>query len=331
MKRYAIIGFGALGKLHLASLLELERMGADIQLVALCGADPGELRSKIKINIGEIDLGDFDFSNCHFYTDYRELIEIEKPDFVISALPTYLHSEFAIFALDRGIDVFSEKPMALTLADCDAMIKAKNKSGAMLMIGQCLRFDHAFKKVKEYVTTGCFGKLYRAEFSRYSKLPTWTWNNWILDPKLSGGCILDMHIHDVDLANWMFGEPKQINAVMTEKRAERESVFAHYIYDDFLVICEADWSMPDAYPFKAKAQFNFESACVTVYDGELTIYTDGGMTRPELPKTTCYEEEIKAFLRSVITREEPKESTAESVRQSIALAFREIESAGGNK
>jgi len=327
MKRYAIIGCGALGKWHLSSLLRLEASGADIRLAAIMGASPDSLTKKTTINIGEIDLSAYDFSNCHFYDDFRELIDREKPDFVISALPTFLHSELAIYALERGIDVFSEKPMALTLEECDAMIRAKNESGAVLMIGQCLRFDPVFRKIKEYIDTGVFGKLYRAEFSRYSKLPGWTFNNWILDPKLSGGCVFDMHIHDVDLINWLFGKPIRINAVMTEKRAERESIFAQYIYDGLLVTSAADWSMHESYPFEARSQFNFENASVVVRGSELTVYTNSGEIRPELPALDIYNEEIKAFLLATEKRCPPEEATPESVRESIALALSEIAAA----
>ncbi len=330
MKRYAIIGCGALGKMHLANLLRLEEEGADIHLAAVSGAEPESLRTKVKINIGEIDLSNYDFSDCRFYADYRELIDTEKPDFVISALPTFLHSELAIYALERGIDVFSEKPMALTLDECDAMIDAKNKSGSILMIGQCLRFDPMFRKIKEYIDSGCFGKLYRAEFSRYSKLPGWTVNNWILDPKMSGGCVFDMHIHDVDLVNWLFGRPERINAVMTEKRAKRESIFAQYLYDELLVTSAADWSMHESYPFEARAQFNFENASAVVRGGELIIYTNSGEVRPELSADDSYMEEIKAFLEAIKERRPHPDAAPESVRESIALALDEISVASGN-
>ena len=114
-------------------------------------------------------------------------------------LPTYLHEEVAVYAMEKGLDVFSEKPMALTLDGCKHMLDAAEKLGRKLMIGQCLRFSPAFQKLKEYVATEKYGKAYSAEFIRYSQTPLWTWQNWILDPSKSGGCPWDMHVHDVDM------------------------------------------------------------------------------------------------------------------------------------
>ena len=111
MKKYAIIGFGGLGKLHLANLIELERERGDIKLVAICGADPKSFKQNVKINLGTVDIGSFDFDSCNFYVDYKELIDKETPDFIVSAVPTYLHEEVASYALMRGVHVFSEKPI----------------------------------------------------------------------------------------------------------------------------------------------------------------------------------------------------------------------------
>jgi len=248
MYRYAIIGFGGLGKLHLSTLSNLSRERGDFELAAICGADESAIKNNTKINLGEADLSLIDFSNCKFYSDYKELIFKEKPDFVLITLPTYLHEEATIYALSNGVHVFSEKPMALTADGCTNIIKAAKKSGRKLMIGHCLRFDSAYCAVKKYIESGIYGKAYRAEFSRYSNLPLWSWDNWILDTDRSGGCIMDMHVHDVDLINWYFGKPNSLRSCMTNKKSEWESVSTQYFYDDLLVVSNADWSMPQSFP-----------------------------------------------------------------------------------
>lgn len=217
MYKYAIIGFGGLGKLHLTNLLQLEQERGDFHLQAICGADPESFKESVKLNLGTVDLSEIDISDCHFYQDYKELIDTEKPDFILSTLPTFLHEEVAVYALNHGVHVFSEKPMALSADGCEHMIHAAEENQRKLMIGQCLRFDSAYSKLKEYVENKTFGAPYRAEFSRYSQKPTWTWNDWILDPEKSGGCVLDMHVHDVDLINWIFGIPKSLRSAVTEK------------------------------------------------------------------------------------------------------------------
>lgn len=328
MYRYAIIGFGGLGKLHANNLLQIGKERGDIKLAAVCGADKESFLKGVQLNIGDIDLAADDFADCHFYQDYKELIEKEKPDFILSTLPTYLHEEVAVYALEHGVHVFSEKPMALTVEGCDKMIHAAKENNRKLMIGQCLRFDPIFVKMKEYIDNGTFGKPYRATFSRYSKTPRWTWNNWILDPQKSGGCVLDLHIHDVDLINWFFGKPKSIHAAMTEKKLAVESVFTQYYYDDLLVMAHADWSLPDTFPFTERCQILFDDATLFLMHDKLTVYQNGSCFEPEMPKEDKrFTDEIRAFLDYVIDDKPCDRTSPESVRDSIWLALQEVESA----
>ncbi len=327
MYRYAIIGFGGLGKLHLGNLIKLEKERGDIKLCALCGADPESFKSNVRLNIGDVDISSIDFSSCGFYQDYKELIDKEKPDFILSTLPTYLHEEVAVYALSNGVHVFSEKPMALSAESCKNMIDTAKKNNKTLMIGQCLRFDGAYRKIKQYIDEKPFGKVCRAEFTRYSQTPTWTWNNWILDPKMSGGCILDMHIHDVDLINYLFGLPISVSSVITENKIELESVFTRYFYDGFLVTSAADWSFPQSFPFTSGCLINFEKATVRLSDSRLTIYTDDDNRDVELTSRDCYMDEIRAFLEEIFDGKTCKITSAESVSKSISLALCEVESA----
>lgn len=328
MFKYAIIGFGGLGKMQLGNLLALEEQRGDMKLVALCGADPNAFKSNVKINLGTVDISKFDFSDCAFYQDYRELIDNEKPDFIISTVPTYLHEEIAVYALERGVAVFSEKPMALSMEGCDAMIAAADRTGGKLMIGHVLRFDSVYRKVKEYIDEGTYGRPLRAEFSRYSATPTWTWNNWILDPALSGGCAIDMHVHDVDLVNWYFGVPDCLRSVSTSNKTECESMFTQYFYDGLFVTTSADWSMCPTYPFSSRMLINLERATVCVEDGKLTVHEAGGETVvPILSEVSCYMNEMRAFVEWVIDGKACADISLDSVRTSMDMAFSEIESA----
>ena len=264
MLRYAIIGFGGLGKKHLCNLKGIEEERGDFTLAALCGTTEAEAKKSVDLNLGTVDVSKIDFSGCNFYQDYKEMIDNEELDFILSVLPTYLHKEVAVYALSKGIHVFSEKPMALSLSDCEAMIQAARDNNKELMIGQCLRFHPAYAKVKEYIDNGKFGRVRNAYFERNSQTPLWTWNNWILDPEKSGGCILDMHVHDVDLINWFFGTPKSIRSNVRHSKMPREGVTAQYFYDGFTVQAEADWSLPQTFPFAEKCRVDFEKATTII-------------------------------------------------------------------
>lgn len=327
MYKYAIIGLGGLGKLHLGNLLKLEEEFGNIKLCAVCATSPKSLKSNVKLNIGNVDISSVDFSDCNFYTDYKELIENEKPDFIISALPTYMHEEASVYALQHGVHIFSEKPMALTEESCKNILDAAKETDTKLMIGQCLRFDPIFREIKKYIDTNTFGRAYRAEFSRYSQTPVWSRDNWLLDPKRSGGCLLDMHVHDVDLINYFFGLPASLDSVITEKKEKLESVFTRYFYDDLLVTASADWSFPQTFPFEQRCIIHFEKATVSVFDGKLTVYTDEESFAPSLSGEDCYIEEMRSFIKLAIDDEPCPIISPESAFNSVKLALKELESA----
>ena len=77
MYKYAIIGFGGLGKTHLANLISLSQQRHDIELCAICGADKSSIHSNVKLNLGEVDMSSVNLDNCNFYMDYKELFEKE--------------------------------------------------------------------------------------------------------------------------------------------------------------------------------------------------------------------------------------------------------------
>lgn len=326
MLKYAIIGFGGLGKKHLCNLIKLENERKDFTLAAICGTTEAEAKKSVNINLGAVDVSGIDFSLCNFYQDYKQMLDVEKVDFVLSTLPTYLHEEVAIYALSKGIHVFSEKPMALTLEGCENMLNAARDNGKELIIGQCLRFHPAYQKVKKYIESGEFGKVRGASFERNSQMPMWTWNNWILDCEKSGGCILDMHVHDVDLLNWFFGKPKSLNSVIRSSKIPLEGVSTQYFYDDFTVSAQADWSLPQTFPFVARCRIDFESASVVVENDKLSVYLDDKSYSETFDSESAYVAEMESFLNLVIDKTPSDITSAESVYSSVKIAMKELES-----
>ncbi|MBQ9975472.1 MAG: Gfo/Idh/MocA family oxidoreductase [Clostridia bacterium] len=332
MLRYAIIGFGGLGRVHLSNLEAINKERGDLSLCAICGTTAENFKKSVSLNLGTADVSGVDITNVNFYDDYKELIDVEKPDFVVTALPTYLHEEVAVYALDRGVHTFSEKPMALNLEQCQNMIDASEKSGAFLMIGQCARFQKTVQTVKGYIESGIYGEVYRAEFQRYSQTPMWTWNNWILDPELSGGCVIDMHIHDVDLVNYLFGIPETVRSVMTEKKVKRESVFSQYeMAGGAVILTRGDWSLPQKIPFSASALICFEKACVKMRSDGITVYTDDEIITPDITGEDSHVLEMREFLRCITEGVESEITSPRSVKESVRIALAEVESAETKK
>lgn len=327
MKNYALLGFGGLGKIHFLNLLEIEKKRGDICLKAIVGADKNNLGKTTKINIGAADLSNVDFSRFNFYDTVDELLENEALDFVISVLPTVMHAETAIKCMGNGIDVFSEKPMALSVEDCERMVECSKKTQKLLMIGQCLRFDGMYNKLKEFVDNKTYGKVVRGEFSRYSQLPIWTYKNWVLDVAQSGGCPLDFHCHDIDIINHIFGMPEAVYSFGTDEKVELESVFSRFYYPDMVITAKADWSLPQKFPFRSEALVVFEKAVVEICNGEkMTVYTDEETLHPQFDEEDMFKKEISHFIECAVSKNASSISTPESVRNSVYIVDREIES-----
>lgn len=332
MKNFALLGFGGLGKMHFSNLLETEKERGDICLKAIVGADKNSLGKTSEINIGSTDLSKTDFSRFNFYDTVDELLENEKPDFVISVLPTVMHAETAIKCMEHGIDVFSEKPMALNVADCDRMIECSLKTGRLLMIGQCLRFDNTYNRLKKFVDNNTYGKVIRGEFTRYSQLPVWTYKNWILDAAQSGGCPLDFHCHDVDIINYIFGMPDAVYTFGTNEKAELESVFSRFYYPDKIITAKADWAFPQKFPFRAEALIVFEKAVAEISSGKaMTVYTDEETIYPEAETGDMFKNEISHFVECAVNKRKSLVSDPKSVRNSVYIVSREIESMKADK
>ena len=325
MLNCALIGIGGLGKgCHLPYLVKRE----EFNLVALCDVRKETLFSQEKINL---DVEEFSFNpeDYNFYTDYKEMIEKEDLDLVVIVVPTFLHAEMTIYALNHGINVFCEKPMALTEEETQAMIDAAEKNGKQLMIGQVLRFFEEYNVLKELVDSKKYGEVIKAEFTRCSSKPLWGWENWYLDEKLSGGAALDLHVHDVDMVNWLFGKPNAVASSRTDCFAKYESITTRYIYDDNKVVTTVgDWGYPSKFGFKAGYRVRFEEAALIYEDGKIFLITDDEKTdlTPKNP-IDPYCEEVAEFVRCIEANKTCQKNLAIDSALSLKIAIAEKKSA----
>ena len=327
MLKCAIIGFGGLGKIHFNSIKEVSERTGGVKLVAICDVDKNSFESQIETNLGSSDVN-LDLSTYNLYNDAKEMLDKEELDFVITALPTYLHEKIAVMAMEKGLHVFSEKPMALTLEQCENMIKASKENNVKLMIGQCLRFSAKYLFVKNLIDNKKYGKVVKAEFTRISPFPAWSWENWMIDHEKSGGAAIDLHVHDVDFINFAFGLPNAVTSVATNHKTKHESINTVYHYDDMLVTAIGDWGMPGKYPFAPGYTVRFEKATVKMTATEITIYHEDGETEiADIPQISAYAEEMVYFVNSIKENTENTINPPESSMQTIKIALAEKESA----
>jgi len=323
----AIIGCGGLGKSHLSNVVTME----DVEIVALCDVDEEQFTKATNTNLGAG--ATIDVSNFNLYTQAEEMLEKEELDFVIIALPTFLHEKYAVMALNKGLHVFCEKPMARTVEACQNMIDAAKRNNKLLSIGQCLRFDYAYSMIKEAYESGKYGKLLRLDLTRYSYAPIWAWENWYMNFERSGGAALDLHVHDVDFINYLLGRPDAVKSNAIHKTSGFDCICTEYFYKDGPIVhAIGDWSLPKSHGFRFSYMAVFEKAVITNgAKGPRICPADGEAQEPECGERDMYKVEMKYFIQCIRAGKLTDVVPMESTKQSIETVFAEMESAKTGK
>lgn len=322
MSRVCLIGFGSMGRVHFRNYLKLENEDFPIKLTAICDFDPGKFEGQFVPGNMETVKSEFDLSKYNLYRNIDEMIDCEKPDFVDICLPTYLHAEVSIKCSNKGIHVICEKPMALNSGLCAGMIEAAKKNGKKLMVGHCLRFWPEYEYLKKCIETGVFGEAVSAYFFRGGGTPGWSKNSWLVVKEKSGGCMFDLHVHDVDMANWLFGKPESVSSSARNfvPGSGYDIVSTNYMYNDGKVVnIQADWSLNGDFGFDMRYRVSFERANLVYQDGILKINPkDGKSFIPELVKESAYYREIRYFSEIILNNTgnsvNPPESSMETIK-----------------
>lgn len=329
MLKVGLVGFGGITKVHRAAYAKLEKLGV-AKLVCACDIDPEAFNKSVTINLGENET--VDESGLRKYTDLDEMLAKETLDNVDICVPTFKHAELTVKCLELGYNVMCEKPMSLTFADCEKMVEAARKSGKELMIGQCVRFNPSYAYLKEVISDGRYGKVISAFFQRISAPPTWGWNNWFMKPELSGGCLTDLHIHDVDVTRYLFGEPKSASCRASSTVSIYDSAHTTLNYGDFPVTVIGDWSLNNV-PFSATYRVGFEKASIILNAAKVTVYPKDGSEpfEPEIAYGDSYYNEIEFFCNVVAGNVKNEKNPPESAARSVKLieALRKSANSGG--
>ena len=317
MLNAAIIGFGGIARAHKKGYAILEKEGK-VRLVAACDVRKEAFEQQIETNLKSESTETESLFHC--YTDLNEMLEKEQIDFVDICLPSFLHREYVMMLLERGYHVLCEKPMALNSKDCVDMVSAEKKSGNLLMIAQVLRFFNEYEYLKNCIEENTFGKPLAASFKRVSQPPVWGWDNWFMDYNKSGGCITDLHIHDVDMVRYLFGEPKAVSCRAIDTCTQYDIVQTSFHYEDLIVMAQGAWASKQT-KFSASYRVDFEDAAVVCENGTVTVYpnNDRKPFSPELVGWDGYTNEISYFSDMVNGVIENKKNPTSSATQTIRL------------
>ena len=210
------------------------------------------------------------------YEDGADLIAMADVDIIDICLPTYLHTAYALKAMEKVPYVFIEKPVALTAEECAALLAKQNATGCQVQVGQVIRFWDEYVELKRILDSGVFGPVINANFRRISPRPTWGWEDWLLDPVRSGGAAQDLHVHDIDFVLSLFGRPREFYSIKNTRGEKNSYVNTLMAYDDFAVTVEGTWDLPGSHPFEASFRVVCHEATLEYSGGKLLRYTDAG-------------------------------------------------------
>jgi len=338
MVRVGLAGLGFMGGTH----AQCHAAIPNSKLVAVCDVEK-DRREK--------------FAETYGATPYASLEEMLKADLdmVDLCLPTYLHREAVEAAAKAKKHILCEKPMALSAAECDAMAAAVKRAGVEFMVGHVIRFWPEYVVVKGILDSGKLGKIKWMSATRMSPPPTWSWREWLFDPKLSGGAVLDLHIHDLDFLAWILGKPKTIAAAGTKtKLGGLDNVFTTMTGTPSGAVgfAECSLEMAGGFPFTMGLKANLEGGSIELNSrltpSLLVAHADGSVTYPEVPQPEVpavagagsagnisalggYFVEVNYFVNCVDKGQKPTTVTAEEAKYAVELCLAATKSAETGK
>ena len=291
MLKIGLVGVGGISGAHIPAWEAME----NAELVALCDIRPERMEK---------------YEGKRLYTDFDEMLDNEQLDILDICLPTYLHADFAVKAMERGINVICEKPVSLKNEDVERVYSTAKKNNVKFMVAQVLRFWPEYELLKEIYDTKKYGKLLSGTMTRLGCYPRWSWDGWMMDEKRSGLVPFDLHIHDLDFMVYAFGMPK-VAYQYRSKLPDQDFVSISYDFGEFSINSEASW-YATCYPFTAEFRFQFEDAVVANENGKMVIYcrddvkidlsqeAEGDTGSINLPKSDAYANEINYFANCVM-------------------------------
>jgi predicted dehydrogenase len=212
--RVGLWGCGSMGR----SLARALVATGEAELVAACDLDPQAASEVAREGAAVV------VSSAAALLDYPGL------DGVMIALPPDLHATAVAQAAGAGLGIFVEKPMSTTVAGCREMLAAVQRHGDQLMVGQVLRYYEPYRSIQRWQAEGRFGKLYAAAIWRVTDGRRVAGTHWRASHARSGGYLLEVGVHELDMLRCLMGRPHSVCAVARKMTSpERE-------WDDYVAL-----------------------------------------------------------------------------------------------
>jgi predicted dehydrogenase len=237
----AVVGLGFMGVTHLRAYQQV----ADARIVAVCDAvrlPVNGVLAGVAGNIkksDDIDLG----PQVKVFRKLEEVLAEPDVDLVDLCTPTPLHPEQSIAALKSGKHVLCEKPLARTAGAAREILSASENARGFLMPAMCMRFWPGWSWLKQVVEKRTYGNILAARFRRMSEMPAWSKQGTYTGGTDLGGALFDLHIHDTDFVQFLFGRPTSVFAsgVARPNGSVDHVVTQYYFPNGPVVYAEGSW------------------------------------------------------------------------------------------
>jgi len=326
--RIGIIGLGMMGRTHYEAYQEIE----DARVVAVSDVDPKRAAGDLAGTGGNVIAGGINklpMETITGSTNYHDLLGNPEVDVVDICLPTTQHVEVVVAALKSGKHVLCEKPLARSSSEAQQIASAAASAKGFFMPAMCMRFWPQWSWLKNAVAEKRFGRVLSATFRRVAAMPP----GWYKDGRISGGAALDLHIHDTDFIQHLFGMPNAVySRGYTKTSGEIDHLTTHYLYGDIPhVVAEGGWTLAQGYGFTMRYTVNFENATAD-YDlgrekSPLLLIQDAKADPIDAGPGFGYVGELRYFVDCAKNNRRPTVVTADDGVRSIRIVEAEVQSA----
>jgi predicted dehydrogenase len=307
-----------MGRMHIAAYGRID----GVKIVAIADQDPKRAAGDFSGAWGNIAgaVDKLDMTGIAGTTDLQSLIESPDVDLVDICVPTPAHEALATAALAAGKHVLCEKPLALDAATAQRIADAAQQAKGFFMPAMCLRFWPQWIWLKQAIDDGRYGRVLAATFRRVASMPP----GWFANGAMSGGGILDLHIHDTDFIYFAFGQPNAVfSRGYTKTSGKTDHVVTQYLYDNgpSVVSAEGSWCMADGFAFSMKYTVNFERATAdfdSARDATLVV-SAGGQTETPAFSGDGYDAELAYFVECIAAGRRPDRVTAADAVASLRI------------
>jgi predicted dehydrogenase len=259
--RLGFLGLGWIGRLRLRSIASRP----DLAVCALADSDTDCLRCAAEDVAGH---------DAVCTTSFDELLRCEL-DGVVIATPSALHAAQAIRALERGLPVFCQKPLAITAGETAQVIAAARSSNRLLGVDYCYRHLRGMREMRDLVRRGELGEVIAVDLTFHNAYAPG--RSWCFDPTLAGGgCLVDLGTHLIDLMLWLLDYPKA-EWISSHLFAQgRRTAVGQKAIEDFAVV---EFRLPNGAPVRMTCSWNFHAGRDAIIGASLHGTRAGGEWR----------------------------------------------------